>query len=535
MATMRATKCSRSATHSGTPTGARIKTAGLWRFEASGEITLVAGAAPPALLAKWPVGTRTPVEGDNLASVVLSTGRPARMDDYETAAGAIAARVRQVGVRAAVGVPIIVGGRVWGMAAVGSITPGPLLAETEARISDFAELVATAIANAVARSELKGSRDSLGVLATQQAAWRRVATRVARGVSQSELFSTVAEEMARCLNVSNAEVFRFEPDRSAVVVASYAVPGEPHIPEGERITPEGDNIPAIVLRTGRPARMDSYEGAAGPLATRLREMGVRCRVGAPIVVDERLWGLAVVGSSRPEPLPPDTEERIGEFAELVATAIAAATTRAELIASRARIVAAADEVRRRLERNLHDGAQQRVVSLGLQLRLAQDSVPFELPGLKEQLAQIESGLSGISEELREISRGIHPGILSKGGIAPAIKMLAQRSTMPVTLDIGPQRRLPESVEVAAYYLVAEALTNAAKHAHASAVTVVVDADDENLDVRVHDDGVGGADSSGGSGLLGLKDRVEALGGQLKIVSPVGSGTSLHARIPLRPR
>jgi len=252
-------------------------------------------------------------------------------------------------------------------------------------------------------------------------------------------------------------------------------------------------------------------------------------------VDERLWGLAVVGSSRPEPLPPDTEERIGEFAELVATAIAAATTRAELIASRARIVAAADEVRRRLERNLHDGAQQRVVSLGLQLRLAQDSVPFELPGLKDQLAQIESGLSGISEELREISRGIHPGILSKGGIGPAIKMLARRSTMPVTLDIGPQRRLPESVEVAAYYLVAEALTNAAKHAHASAVTVVVDADDENLDVLVHDDGVGGADSSGGSGLLGLKDRVEALGGQLKIVSPVGSGTSLHARIPLRRR
>ena len=511
----------------------RMKTGGLWRFEPSGEITLLAASAEPALRAKWPVGTRTPIEGDNLASVVLKTGKPARMDDYANAAGPVAARVRELGVRAAVGVPIVVDGRVWGIAAVGSVTPGPLPAEAEERVNDFAELVATAIANAVARSELRASRDHLGVLATQQSALRRVATLVARGVSSSKVFSTVAEEMARCVDVHNAEVFRFEPDHSALVVASYAESEEPHIPVGERLNLVGDNVPAMVLRTGLPARMNSYEGAAGPLAARLREMGVHCRVGAPIVVNERIWGIAVVGSSRPEPLPPDTEERIAEFAELVATAIAAATTRAELIASRARIVAATDETRRRLERNLHDGAQQRAVSLGLRLSMAKDSVPAELAELKEQLAEIGSGLTGLSEELREISQGIHPAILSKGGLGPAIKTLARRSTMPVTLDIGVRRRLPEAVEVAAYYLVAEAFTNAAKYAHASVVTVQADADDENLDLCVCDDGVGGADSSGGSGLLGLKDRVEALGGQLEIFSPVGSGTSLHARISLR--
>jgi signal transduction histidine kinase len=337
----------------------------------------------------------------------------------------------------------------------------------------------------------------------------------------------VAEEIGRCLNLNNAEVVQYSDDGGAIVVASHAAPGEPTFSVGDRLTLEGDNVAALVLRAGKAARMDDFQNAAGSVAARARDLGIRSVVGAPIILDERTWGMALVRSTRSEPLPPDTEQHIAEFADLIATAIAAATTRAELIKSRGRIVAAADQTRRRLERNLHDGAQQRAVSLGLRLRLAEDSVPPELGELKEQLSVIASGLTGLSEELREISHGIHPAIVSRGGLGPALKTLARRSMIPVTLDLGVPRRLPESVEVAAYYVVAEAFTNAAKHSEASGLTVTVNADDDNLDLLVRDDGVGGADSGRGSGLIGLKDRVEALGGQLKIWSPARGGTSLR--------
>jgi signal transduction histidine kinase len=250
------------------------------------------------------------------------------------------------------------------------------------------------------------------------------------------------------------------------------------------------------------------------------------------VVDEHVWGTAVVGTSRAGPLAADTETQIAEFAELVATAIAAATTHDDLIASRARIVAAADDARRRLERDLHDGAQQRLVSLGIQLRLAEASVPAELQSVTDRLSGIVSGLTAASEELRQISRGIHPAILAKGGLGPALKTLARRCPVPVTLDVAIERRLPESVEVAAYYVVAEALTNTAKYAQPSEVTVCATVRDAALCLSITDDGIGGADSRNGSGLIGLTDRIGALGGRLQITSPPGSGTSLHATIPL---
>ena len=261
-------------------------------------------------------------------------------------------------------------------------------------------------------------------------------------------------------------------------------------------------------------------------------MGLRCTVAVPIVVEGQVWGMAAVGSSAPEPLPPDTEARIGDFADLVATAIANAATRAELIASRGRIVAAADDARRRLERDLHDGAQQRLVSLGLQTRLVEASVPPQLDGLKSQLARVVSGLTEVSVELQEISRGIHPAILSKGGLGPTLKTLARRSIVPVTLDLAIDRRLPDSVEVGAYYIVAEALTNAAKHARASQVELCANSRDDNLYLSIRDDGIGGAELGNGSGLIGLKDRAEALGGLMTITSPAGSGTSLHVTLPL---
>ncbi len=484
------------------------------------------------------VGQRLPLDGDHIAPMILRTGRPARMDSHEHAAGETAAVIRALGIQSMVGVPIVVGGQVWGSAGVASRT-GPLPPDTEARMADFADLVATSIANAATRAELQAGRDSLreladnlSVLARQQAALRRVATLVARGVSQSEVFSAVAEEMAGCLNVGNAEVLRYEDDGAVIaVVASYAEPGVPHLSLGERLSTEGDNVSAVVLRTRQSARKDSWEDAAGSIAQRIRELGVRSRIGAPIVVDERLWGIAVVATTEPEPLPPDTEGRIVEFAELVATAIAAATTRAELIASRARIVAAADGARRRLERDIHDGAQQRLISLGLKLRLAEESVPPERDDLKSMLSEAVSGFTDVFQELQELSRGLHPAILSTGGLRAAFKTLARRSAVPVNLDVAIEQRLPDSVEVAAYYVVAEALANAAKHANASQVKVRAHATDESLNLFISDDGVGGADSRKGSGLIGLKDRIEVLGGRIQFASPPGGGTALDITIP----
>ena len=373
-------------------------------------------------------------------------------------------------------------------------------------------------------------------LAELQAALRRVATLVARGVTPAEVYAAVATELARCLGVYYSALWRYEPDGAAtLLVARDDDPGLKKMPVGARFSLEGESVPAMVLRTGRPARMDSYENAAGSTAARLRDLGLRAAVGAPIVVDGRVWGAAIVGSSRPEPMPPDSEARVADFSDLVATAIANAQAHAELTASRARIVAAADDARRRFERNLHDGAQQRLVTLGLQLRAAETSVPAELRSLKEQISDVVDGLVGVSEEVQEISRGIHPAILSKGGLGPALKTLGRRSTVPVELDLAVDRRLPESAEVAAYYVVAEALTNAAKHARASQVTVRAEAGDANLHLSIRDDGIGGADSAKGSGLTGLIDRVEAVGGKMAISSQPGSGTSLLVEIPVEVR
>jgi signal transduction histidine kinase len=277
--------------------------------------------------------------------------------------------------------------------------------------------------------------------------------------------------------------------------------------------------------------MVTYEDARGSIAARFRDLGMRCAVGAPVVVGGRLWGAAIIGSMKPDALPLDTEARIADFTDLVATAIANAQARAELTASRARIVAAADDAQRRIERDLHDGAQQRLLALSLELRTAQASVPPDLHPLTEQMSHFVTSVAGIFEEVQEISRGIHPAALSKGGLGPALKALARRSTVPVEFDLRVDRRFPDSAEVAAYYVVAEALTNAAKHARASAVNVRVEAEGTNLHLVIRDDGIGGADVGKGSGLSGLIDRVEALGGQMTISSQPGNGTSLDVNIP----
>jgi signal transduction histidine kinase len=288
-----------------------------------------------------------------------------------------------------------------------------------------------------------------------------------------------------------------------------------------------------VFETGRPARIDSYaDSSSGALGAVIAETALRSAVATPIIVQGRLWGLVAVGSRADKLLPSDTEARLASFTELVDTAVANAENLTELTASRARVVAAADETRRRIERDLHDGAQQRLVSLSLALQAAQAAVPPQLGELEGELERVAKGLAGVLEDLQEMARGIHPAILARGGLEPALKTLARRCTVPVELDVRGVARLPERVEVAAYYVVAEALTNAAKHAHASVVHVDVEAADHALGLRVRDDGNGGADPARGTGLIGLKDRVEALGGTITVHSPVGAGTSLRAEFPL---
>jgi signal transduction histidine kinase len=277
-------------------------------------------------------------------------------------------------------------------------------------------------------------------------------------------------------------------------------------------------------------RIDDYADASGRAGINARENGIRSSVGTPIVVEDRLWGFLGAASSAKQ-LPADTEARLASFTELVATAIASAEARADLAASRARIVAAADETRRRIERDLHDGAQQRLVSLGLELRAASAAVPPQLAELGRQLSHASEEVTSVFEELREISHGIHPANLSNRGLVPALRALSRRSVLPIEFDVHVESRLPEPIEIAAYYVVSEALTNTAKHAHASVVHVELDARDTTVRLAVHDDGIGGADRQG-SGLLGLSDRIEALGGTLHVTSPTGKGTTLSIEIPL---
>ncbi len=364
----------------------------------------------------------------------------------------------------------------------------------------------------------------------EQAALRRVATSVAKGASPEDVFDTVVAEMHMLLGADNTRLLRYEPGDIATVVASR---GEPEVEIAEmRYSLHRDSVSGAVWRSGRPARLDAFGGPPGSIGERLHHLGIRSAAGAPIVVQGRLWGVMVAAWRQYQPAD-GIEGQIAQFTELVATAISNAQARADLAASRARIVAASDETRRRIERDLHDGAQQRLVSLGLGLRAAQQTVPPDNPGLKRELDALAEGIVEVLEELRELSSGIHPAILSLGGLGPALKALARRSAVPVDLDVPQQGRLPQRVEVAAYFVISEALANTAKHAHAARARVCVELNDNVLKVQISDDGVGGADPSRGSGLIGLTDRVEALGGRLDVSSYPGEGTQIKADLPIR--
>jgi signal transduction histidine kinase len=322
---------------------------------------------------------------------------------------------------------------------------------------------------------------------------------------------------------------RFESDHSITFVAARGTPNEA-FGLGMNMKIEVTSVSGMVLRTGRPARIDNYGEAPGPLGKIARTLGMRSAVGVPIIVEGRIWGMMLVGS--PAKFPADTETRLASFMDLLSSSIANAESRAELAASRARVVAAADETRRRIERDLHDGTQQRLVSLAIELRAAETRIPPDLAEHRAMFSHAIKGLAQTLKNLQEISRGIHPAILSKGGLGPAVKTLARRSAVAVELDLSVDRRLPEQIEVAAYYVIAEALTNVDKYAQASLVHVDVHAGESVVELAVRDDGIGGADPGRGSGLVGLKDRVEALGGTLTVAGSPGEGTSVVAVIPI---
>jgi signal transduction histidine kinase len=492
----------------------------LTRYEEDGTVTALSGWTTEGGY-KY-VGRRYELEG-TVSGVIFETGRPGRVENYAEAPGEAPEAAREMGWHSSVGAPITVEGRLWGALAVISKSESALPPDTERRLAEFTELVATAIANSEAHQELAR-------LADEQAALRRVATLVAEGATPHRVFDGVRHEVAGMFNAPLSVLLRYDGNGTATVLAT----SDGYLgPIGRSWPVEGDSSAiARVCRTGLPARADYTLPAQGPVAAAARAVDARSAVGVPVVVDGTLWGVMAVGSRETEPLPADFEGRLAKFTELLATAIANAESRAELDASRARIVATADATRRRIERDLHDGAQQQLVSLALEVRAAQASVPKEMSQHRDELSHIAEGLTTALDGLREIALGLHPAILAEGGLGPALKTLAHRSPIPVELEVRTVGRLPESIEVAAYYVVSETLTNAAKHSGASQVQVAVEVRDRALCIAVGDDGVGGADASRGSGLLGLKDRAEAIGGTISLESRQGVGTNLIAELPL---
>jgi signal transduction histidine kinase len=491
--------------------------AGLSRYLSGDSVIAVttwsAAGEHPDISGTWPL------DRDGIFDRVFRSGRPARQDDWETADGPIAAACREIGIRSTAAGPIVVDGRVWGALLIHSLT-SRLPEGIELRMAEFTELVATAIANTEARAAVRR-------LADEQAALRRVATLVARESPPSAVLAAVAEEVAQLFGVSASTVYRYEGDANALVVASAGDP-DALFPVGTCMPLDGDSIAARIRHGAASVRIDVAD-VTGQIGKHARRLGTRSGVGAPITVNGELWGGIVATSRRPEPLPADAEGRIAQFTELVATAISNSETRAELAASRARLVAAADAERRRLVRDLHDGAQQRLVHTVLTLNLARQAADGNARA-RALLGEAVERAGRATAELRELAHGILPSVLAHGGLPTAVDALASRMPVPVAVDV-PAERFPPAVEATAYFVVAEALTNVAKHAKAHHAVVSAYVRDDTLTVAIRDDGIGGARKDGRS-LVGIADRLAAVGGRLEVASRPGDGTRLAADIPL---
>jgi signal transduction histidine kinase len=479
------------------------------RFE-SNETSVVVASHNDAGFA---VGSRWPLDGPSLHAMVFQTGLPARLDDHEDLPGPVAAAARASGVRSGVAVPITVDGRVWGMIAVGLRPPRATLPthagmlssrlvlsaasaqEIEQRLAAFTELVATAISKAQVHDDLRS-------LADEQAALRRVATLVAQGAAPAAVFDAVAAETAALLGADGVVLCRYV-DGDEVTQVAHRGPAARQLP------------PAREMRWG---------------ADVAKQLGVRAAVKAPVVVEGRLWGVIIPYWRGAEPPPANTEARIAQFAELLDTAIANADSRDQLTASRVRLLSEADEARRRVVRDLHDGAQQRLVSAIVTLELAHGALRSRDPQLESLLAEGLGQMRQGNEELRELVHGVLPAALTRGGLRAGVDAVVKRLDLPVEVDV-PAQRFPAEIEASAYFIVAEALTNVAKHARATRAEIRAAVHDGVLRVEVRDDGVGGANASG-HGLVGLGDRATTLGGRLEVESPRGGGTVLTATLPV---
>jgi signal transduction histidine kinase len=491
----------------------------LTRYDRDG--TVVVGGFSAGEDKPFPIGSRWALDSPGVTAAVRQTGRPARIEDYTLVTGKVADVIRGAGMRSAVASPIVVESGLWGAMVVLTPRHEPLPEDTEARLTDFTELLATAIANAE-------SREARALLTEEQAALRRVATLVAQGVPSDALFSAVCDEVEALAGADASAVLRFETDGTVTVMGTHAVRG-PVGAAGARLELDPDYIVGEVHRTGRAARFDTDDPAAPGMPEVVRAERVRSALASPIVVEGELWG-AITTGSRERPLPAGMERRLADFTELVATAISNLQARAELAASRARIAAAAHDERRRVVRDLHDGAQQRLVHTVITLKLAQQALAEGAENgpllVQEALAHAEQAMA----EVRELAHGILPAVLTRGGLRAGIAALRSRSPVPVEVDVSADR-LPAPVEATAYFVVAEALTNVAKHSSAGHAEVVARIEDGVLRVEVRDDGVGGA-SPDGTGLVGLADRLALLDGRLEVDSPPGGGTRLAAAIPL---
>jgi signal transduction histidine kinase len=470
-------------------------------------------------------GTVVAIADGSALSRVARTGAPARMatDDPEVPSE-LHERLIALGVTSLVAAPIVVSGEIWGALVVSVTRDLEFAANVEERLGQFSGLVAVAIANTQAREEL-------ATLAAEQAALSRVAVAVATEEHPERLFSAVSEEIGRLFGARAAATVRYVDDPGAAeIVGGWERDGRFDAPMGVRLPFQGGAI-ARVAQTGRAARID-LDTEPPDLQEHMIAAGVSCGVAAPIVVSGRLWGATSISINGPERFPPNVEARLEKFTSLVAVALANAEAREQLTASRARIVQAGDAERRRLERNLHDGAQQRLVSLALRLRVAESRLADDPAAAAGLIAEASDELALGLDELRELARGIHPAILTDHGLTPAVEALAARATLPVDVSGLPPERLSEPIEAAAFYVVSESLTNVAKYASASRAQVDLVRDNGLLVVEVSDDGVGGADADKGSGLRGLSDRVEALGGRLRVSSEPGRGTTVRAELPV---
>jgi signal transduction histidine kinase len=446
--------------------------------------------------------------GDTISVRVIAASAPARVDSTEDLQTDFAReRWRELGIDASIGAPVIVDGDVWGVVTASRFRGRESFPPSaEEHLGDFATLFALAIGNAAWQR-------SLAAMLEEQSALRRIATLVAGGRSAAEVLGEVVRQVAVSFVAQSVDVVRWRGVQNEVaVLRGWTAGATPAPTPGETLQLPPEDAVIQVLETGVATR------TAGAIA-------------APMIINGSLEGALVAHRSSSEPFPPGSEGRLRGFADLAAHSLSTETAQTDLRRSRERIVRVGDAARLRLERNLHDGAQQRLVAVSMSLRVALKHVDGDPERTRALLEDAAEELSHALEELRDLARGLHPAILTERGLGPALEAVARRSVVPVTLESSCDADLPGSVAAAAYYVVAEALTNTAKYAQAAGVTVRVRSRTGAVHVEVADDGVGGATVSEGSGLLNLTDRVAALGGRLSIVSPPRGGTTLKAVIP----